>query len=94
MKIQLTEIAEWQEDRGILSHMSEADALAILADEVRRKKEDEWTEGLPFTYEAEDGESETEAVERAVEAYAEKYCFADALQPVEAEYEVIEKEVK
>lgn len=77
MEITITAIMEWAEDfqaqAGDASHVGWRSVQQVLEDERVRKLDNEWTEGLPFTCEAED-------IEDALEQYNEKYCECDYLK--------------
>ena len=97
MKIRITEITEWREDTGLVagdaSHEGDAAVMGLVAEEReakvygedwRRKAQDGM---LPFEFDAE-AETEAEAVEEALDAFASAHCEFDYLKPMECEYEV------
>ena len=94
MKIKITEITDWErceaEIGSALSHDTMSNVYAELAKEERIKNEERtWHKGLPFEYEAATAE-ESEAVDEAIQAYAEQHCEFELLKPIGCEYEIVE----
>lgn len=99
IKAKMLNITEWTRNEGVIagdmSHEAESEVLARLADETRKKKEDDSFEpdGLPFEYEFDKEPTPfliTDAAdvkERLLDVYVENFCPYDYLIPSDCDYE-------
>ncbi len=98
MKIKITNITEWSEDATLVRGDSSREGANAVEELVIKEREakvesDEWNrsaEGriLPFDYVSE-SDDEDEAVDEALDAFAEEHCQYDYLKPTDCDYEVM-----